>query len=85
MAKRIDNHFLVSGDGNYAAFGALDWVNGTSVGGDVVDDMKAEWEKHDGDQKLIGAGDKAGDLMGGMGAKLQGKMAAAKKRKGSGK
>ena len=82
MAKRIDNHFLVQGEGNFAAFGLLDWVGGTSVGGDVVDDMKTEWEKRGGEQKLIDAGDKAGNLMDGVGEKLRGKAAARKKKVG---
>lgn len=84
MARRIDNHFLVQGQGNFAAFGGLDWCHGTSVGRDVVDDMKAEWEKHDGNGKLLEASDRAGNFIDGVGDKVRGK-AAARKRKGSGK
>jgi hypothetical protein len=71
MARRNDHHFLSKGDGNFATFGAIDWVSGTSVGGDVVEDMKAEWEKHGGDQKLIDAGDSAGNFVDSMGEKLK--------------
>jgi hypothetical protein len=85
MAKRIDNHFLVQGQGNYAAFGALDWCHGTSVGRDVVEDMKAEWEKHDGRRKLISASDRTGNLLEGAGEKVRGKAANGRRRKGSGK
>ncbi|KAF2433350.1 SulP family sulfate permease, partial [Tothia fuscella] len=79
MARRTDNHFLCRGDGNYAAFGALDWVNGTSVGGDVADDMKAEWEKHGGQRSLGEAGNKAGGFIDGIGSQLSGKGGRKKK------
>jgi len=71
MARRNDNHFLCKGQGNFASFGAIDWVSGTSVGGDVVEDMKAEWEKHGGEQKLIDAGDSTGNFVDNMGEKLK--------------
>jgi hypothetical protein len=84
MAKRIDNHFLAQGQGNFAAFGALDWCHGTSVGRDVVDDMRAEWDKHDGETKMLDAGDRAGGLLEGVGDKVRGK-ANGRRRKGSGR
>jgi hypothetical protein len=71
MARRNDNHFLSKGEGNFATFGVIDWVSGTAVGGDVVEDMKAEWEKHGGDQKLIDAGDSASNLVDNIGEKLK--------------
>ncbi|KIW03379.1 uncharacterized protein PV09_05587 [Verruconis gallopava] len=80
MAKRVDNHFLVQGQGNYAAFGALDWCHGTSVGRDLVDDMKAEWEKHDGDAKIQMAGEKAGNLVDGIGDKVRARANAGRKK-----
>jgi hypothetical protein len=83
MAKRIDNHFLVQGQGNFAAFGALDWCHGTSVGRDVVDDMRVEWDKHDGDGKLLDASDRAGNLLDGIGDKVRTKAASGRRRKGS--
>jgi hypothetical protein len=83
MAKRIDNHFLVQGQGNFAAFGALDWCHGTSVGRDVVDDMRVEWDKHDGDGKLLDVSDRAGNLLDGIGDKVRTKAASGRRRKGS--
>ncbi|KAF1994445.1 hypothetical protein P154DRAFT_527080, partial [Amniculicola lignicola CBS 123094] len=41
MARRCDAHMMTAGEGNYGPLGVLDWVNGTTVGGDVVDDFKA--------------------------------------------
>jgi len=78
MARRIDNHFIASGKGNFAAFGAVDWILGTSVGGDVVDDLKAEWDKHDVDKKISQGADDAGSIMESVGAKMKN----ASKRKG---
>lgn len=69
MARRTDTHFLCKGEGNFASYGALDWVSGTSVGSDVTDDMRAEWDKRGGDQKLIEAGDSVGEVMESMKAK----------------
>jgi hypothetical protein len=78
MARRNDNHFLCKGDGNFATVGVIDWVSGTAIGGDVVDDMKAEWMKHGGEQKLIDAGDSAGNFVDNMSEKLK-KKAGRKK------
>lgn len=82
MARRIDNHFLSKGQGNFAAFGALDWISGTSVGGDLIDDMKAEWDKRDGDEKVGEAADGVQGFVDGMGDKLK---KGGRRRKASGK
>lgn len=71
MARRIDNHFIAKGQGNFAAFGLLDWVSGTSVGGDLIDDMKAEWEDRRGDEKVAAAADGAQGFVEGVGDKLK--------------
>jgi hypothetical protein len=71
MARRNDNHFLSKGEGNFASFGVIDWVSGTAIGGDAIDDMKAEWTKHGGEQKLIDAGDSAGNFVDNMSEKLK--------------
>jgi hypothetical protein len=64
MARRVDAHFLAKGKGNYAAFGVVDWISGTSVGGDpVIDDLKAEWDKHGVNDKLVDGADTAGNLL----------------------
>jgi len=34
------------GKGNFGAWGLLDWVHGTSIGKDVVDDVRDEAQKH---------------------------------------
>lgn len=47
IARRTDNHVLCGGDGNFGPWGLVDWVMGTSVGGDVVDDAVAEADRHD--------------------------------------
>lgn len=46
IARRQDAHFESGGKGNYGAWGLLDWVHGTSVGGDVMEDVGEEAEKH---------------------------------------
>jgi hypothetical protein len=81
MARRVEGHFLSKGEGNFSSFGLVDWVSGTSVGADVIDDMKAEWDNRDGSQKLVEAGDNAGNFIGGVGDKIRGKAGAKKSRK----
>jgi hypothetical protein len=46
FARRQDLHSESQGMGNFAPWGLMDWIHGTSVGGDVVEDMKDEAEKH---------------------------------------
>ncbi|KAL8294990.1 hypothetical protein RB597_008390 [Gaeumannomyces tritici] len=46
IARRTSAHFCGAGAGNYGAWGLLDWACGTSLGRDVVDDVKDEAEKH---------------------------------------
>lgn len=46
IARRQDLHSQSQGDGNFAPWGLMDWIHGTSIGADVVDDMKDEAEKH---------------------------------------
>ena len=82
MARRVDNHFLANGEGNFAAFGLLDWISGTSVANEFADDMKAEWAKRDGDVKIVEAVDGAHAFVDGVGEKLK---KGGKRRKGSGK
>jgi hypothetical protein len=81
MARRVEGHFLSKGGGNFSSFGLVDWVSGTSVGADVIDDMKAEWNKRDGSQKLVEAGDNAGNFIEDVGEKIRGKAGARKGKK----
>lgn len=46
IARRQDLHSQCRGKGNFAPWGFLDWVHGTSVGTDVIDDLRDEAEKH---------------------------------------
>ncbi|KAM0234034.1 hypothetical protein ACHAP5_010212 [Fusarium lateritium] len=46
MTRRTAVHYASGGNCNYGAWGLLDWMNGTSRGRDVLDDVKAEAEKH---------------------------------------
>jgi hypothetical protein len=72
MARRTDAHFLAKGKGNYTAFGAVDWVAGTSVGGpEVIDDLKKEWDKHGMGEKVNEGLDDAGDIMESVGLRLR--------------
>ncbi|TVY26846.1 hypothetical protein LHYA1_G004440 [Lachnellula hyalina] len=46
MARRQDAHSESRGRGNYSPWGLMDWVHGTTVGPDVMDDVGEEAEKH---------------------------------------
>ncbi|RDW89078.1 hypothetical protein BP6252_01110 [Coleophoma cylindrospora] len=46
IARRQDLHSAGKGRGNFAPWGLLDWMHGTSIGTDVVEDMQDEAEKH---------------------------------------
>lgn len=46
IARRQDLHSQSRGNGNFAPWGLMDWIHGTNIGADVVDDMKDEAEKH---------------------------------------
>ncbi len=46
IARRQDLHSEGHGRGNFAPWGLLDWVHGTSIGGDVMEDIGDEAEKH---------------------------------------
>jgi len=46
IARRQDLHSECHGKGNFAPWGLLDWVHGTSIGPDVIDNAKDEAEKH---------------------------------------
>jgi hypothetical protein len=46
FARRQDLHSQTRGRGNFAPWGLMDWIHGTSLGADVLDDMKDEADKH---------------------------------------
>ncbi|KAK0620060.1 sterol desaturase family [Immersiella caudata] len=49
--------------GNFGCWGVLDWMHGTSLGGDVMRDVKNEAEKHHVKEKGEKAADEAGGLI----------------------
>jgi hypothetical protein len=46
FARRQDLHSQSHGQGNFAPWGFMDWLHGTSIGPDVIDDVRDEAEKH---------------------------------------
>ncbi|KAK4032052.1 hypothetical protein C8A01DRAFT_41505, partial [Parachaetomium inaequale] len=49
MTRRAAVHYAAcgrGGGGNFGSWGVLDWVHGTSLGGDVMADLRGEAEKH---------------------------------------
>ncbi|KFY02824.1 hypothetical protein O988_01880 [Pseudogymnoascus sp. VKM F-3808] len=58
IARRQDKHMQSRGKGNFAPWGFMDWLHGTSVGGDVMEDVRDEAEKHQVKEK---AGDALDD------------------------
>jgi hypothetical protein len=77
MARRVDAHMLSEGNGNFGPLGVLDWVHGTTLGRDVMDDLKAEMDKHDvqerSGQALEDAGNKANGAANGLASKMKGR------------
>jgi hypothetical protein len=59
IARRTENHVLCGGEGNFGPWGLVDWITGTSIGGDVMDDVGAEAEKYDVSERIDGAMQKA--------------------------
>lgn len=46
IARRTAIHYASGGSANFGAWGVLDWMHGTSRGGDVLKDVKDEADKH---------------------------------------
>lgn len=80
MARRTDAHMLSEGEGNFGPIGVLDWAHGTTLGADVMDDFKAEMEKHGVQERAGKAIDGAGDAADGVAGRL--KRRARKARRG---
>lgn len=81
MARRTDGHMLSEGDGNFGSLGVLDWCHGTTLGKGVVDDLKAEMEKHDVEEKTGRAIGGANDAAGGLADKFKSKVRKGRGRK----
>ncbi|KAK6194091.1 hypothetical protein LQW54_011812 [Pestalotiopsis sp. IQ-011] len=75
VTRRTATHYASGGRGNYGAWGLLDWMNGTSLGRDVVEDIQDEAEKH----QLKQRGQKAASDVGNI---VRDRMEKIKKRKG---
>ncbi|KAK1755412.1 hypothetical protein QBC47DRAFT_189024 [Echria macrotheca] len=69
VARRTALHYARP-TGNFGCWGVLDWVHGTSLGGDVVQDVRDEAEKHQirekGERAAGGAGSMFQDGMEGL-------------------
>lgn len=81
MARRTDAHMMSEGDGNFGPLGVLDWVHDTTLGKDVVDDLKAEAEKHRLEERAGEAIDGAGSAVGNLAEKVRGKAGKGRRRK----
>ena len=55
IARRADAHVMSGGEGNYGPWGLMDWAFATSIGADIVDDLRAEADRHDLDGKAEAA------------------------------
>ncbi|EOA86908.1 hypothetical protein ACJQWK_08960 [Exserohilum turcicum] len=78
MARRADAHMMSEGEGNYGCLGVMDWFHDTTLGKDVVEDLKAEMDKHNVEAKAGKAFETAGDAANG----FAGKFGRSKKGKG---
>jgi len=69
IARRTALHYARP-QGNFGAWGVLDWIHGTSLGGDVMSDVRDEAEKHHlkerGERAANGAGNMLQDGMDGL-------------------
>ncbi len=81
MARRCDLHMMSEGEGNFGPLGILDWCHGTTLGKDVMDDVKAEMEKHHVEEKAAGAIDGVGEAASGLAEKVKGRMRKGRGRK----
>lgn len=52
VARRTELHVISDGDGNYGAWGILDWLGGSTVGETVEEDIREELDQHDVDEKI---------------------------------
>lgn len=81
MARRAEAHFLTEGQGNFAPWGLLDWVHGTTIGGDVVEDMRDELEKHNVPEKANNAIDNASDAVDNLGSRIKNRRSKGRGKK----
>jgi len=63
ITRRTALRYIEQGEGNFGAWGFLDWINGTSVGKDVMEDMKDEAEKHRLKERGEGAANEGANML----------------------
>ena len=51
IARRTAIHYATQGEANYGPWGVSDWVNGSSQGKNVLEDVRAEADKHHLEQR----------------------------------
>ena len=69
ISRRTAVHYASGGSANFSVWGVLDWMHGTSKGGDVLEDVKGEADKHNVKERSAKkAGGWAGMLQDGVGA-----------------
>lgn len=54
IARRQERHLIGNGRGNYGGIGLMDLVLGTSLGDDVLDDIREETEQKDLTERVKG-------------------------------
>lgn len=60
IARRQERHLMGEGKGNYSCLGIVDFVAGTSIGEDVVDDVREEAENHNVQERVKGRAKRGG-------------------------
>ncbi|KAI4148068.1 MAG: hypothetical protein L6R39_002897 [Caloplaca ligustica] len=60
IARRQERHLMNEGKGNYSCLGICDFVAGTSIGDDVLDDLREEAENNHVQERVKGRAKKAG-------------------------
>ncbi|KAL8936602.1 MAG: hypothetical protein Q9216_004845 [Gyalolechia sp. 2 TL-2023] len=60
IARRQERHLMGEGKGNYSCLGIVDFVAGTSLGEDVVDDVQEEAENNQVQDRVKGRAKKVG-------------------------
>lgn len=83
IARRTAAHYASGGRGNFGAWGLLDWLGGTSVGPDVVEDLQEEARKHRlWERGEKAAGDAGSVIQDGIDGLKKGKRGGKKKNQG---
>ncbi|KAL8729893.1 MAG: hypothetical protein Q9166_004450 [cf. Caloplaca sp. 2 TL-2023] len=60
IARRQERHLMGEGKGNYSCFGIVDFVAGTSLGEDLLEDITEEAENNHGQERLKGRAKRGG-------------------------